>query len=86
MLSFCCAGDDGIVHYNFLTEEDDQLITIRSYYDNLGTRSEEVILYRTYSHYDNYLNIETSTQKPLVCDMVLSFTANIYLYRYLLEG
>ena len=60
------SGDDGIVHYHFLTEAEDKLIKIRSHYDNLDTRSEEVILHRTYSHYENYLHIETSTRKPSV--------------------
>ena len=59
-------GDDGIVHYNFLTDSEDKLIKIRSYYDSVASRSEEAILYRTYSHYDNFLHIETSTRKPLV--------------------
>ncbi len=63
---FCLSGDDGIVHYHFLTDAEDELIKIRSYYDAVGSRTEEVILHRTYSHYNNYLHIETSTQKPLV--------------------
>ena len=55
-----------MVHYHFLTDAEDELIKIRSYYDTGSTRTEEVILQRTYSHYDNYLHIETSTQKPAV--------------------
>ena len=61
--------DDGIVHYSFVADSDAQSIRVSAYYDTVSTgRSPQtnLQLYRIYSWSNNYLHIDTSTEKPIV--------------------